>query len=84
MNEDLSHEVIARRLLESGAVNFDAIGKFVADIGPDLLQYDKGLHGVLFGRYNQLACFLPAGDLANIVGDLTRARQVANDLNVER
>ncbi len=84
MNEDLSHEVIARRLLESGALNFEAIGKFVAEIGPDLLQYDEGLHGVIFGKYNQLACFMPATDLANIVGNLARARHLANDLNVER
>ena len=84
MNEDLSHEVIARRLLESGALNFGALGKFVAEIGPDLLQSDQGLHGVVFGKYNQLACFLPAADFSNIIGNLTRARQVANDLNVER
>ena len=32
----LSHEEIAKRFLQSEAVNFGALGKFVAEVGPEL------------------------------------------------
>ena len=40
-------------------------------------MYDDGLHGVIFGKYNILACMMPAFDLAQLVGDLGAARQIA-------
>ena len=51
----LSHEEIAKRFLQSEAVNFGALGKFVAEVGPELFVNDGGWHGVNFGRFNMLA-----------------------------
>lgn len=45
--------------------------------GPELVSHDDGLHGVIFGKYNILACMMPAFDLAQLVGDLGAARQIA-------
>lgn len=68
----LSHEEISKSLLESGAINYDALGQWVAKIGPELAIRDGGWHGVMFGKYNTLACQITAGDLAARVGDLNR------------
>ena len=83
MSEKLSHDGIAQRFLESGSLNFDAMGKFVTEIGPELVQFDKGVHGVVFGKYNLLACMMPAWDLASVVGSLQRAREVAEEMTPE-
>lgn len=84
MSEDLTHDTIARRFLESQSVNFEAMGKFITELGPELTVADKGIHGVVFGKYNMLACMLTAHDLANIVGNLRGAREVADGMNVGR
>ena len=70
MPEKLSHDEISRRFLESGAVNFDAMGKFIAEIGPELAQSDEGLHGFIVGRYNWLACFKRWDDIQRELGGL--------------
>lgn len=80
MASKLTHEAISERFLASDAVKFDGLAKFVADFGPDLVSHDDGLHGVVFGRYNILACMMPAADVAKLVGDLTIARQVAENV----
>lgn len=72
----LSHEDVAQRFLQSEAVNFGALGKFVADFGPELLVHDAGWHGVNFGRFNILACMMPAVDAARLVGSVRLASQV--------
>lgn len=66
MPERLSHEDISARFLESGALNFEAMGTFVSKIGPELVAHDDGLHGVIHGRFNTLACFLRADDLQGV------------------
>lgn len=48
MGEDM-HDRIAERFVGSGAVNFEAAGKFLAEIGPELTLRDTGLHGFAFG-----------------------------------
>jgi hypothetical protein len=68
MPDELSHEEIANRFLESKALNFEAIGRFVADLGPELVVRDRGLHGVLFGKYSTIACALTADDLDRLLG----------------
>jgi len=77
MANELSHQEIAERFLQSEALNFEAIGKFVREFGPELFVRDAGLHGVLFGRFNQLACMLPAADAVRLIGNLPIASQVA-------
>jgi hypothetical protein len=78
MASKLTHEAISEKFLESGAVKFDGLASFVNDFGPELVSHDDGLHGVIFGKYNILACMMPAFDLAQLVGDLGAARQIAN------
>ena len=41
--------------LQSEALNFEAMGKFVTELGPELLVRDNGWHGINFGRFNILA-----------------------------
>jgi hypothetical protein len=76
MARDLSHEEIAERFLQSEALNFKAMGKFVSDIGPELVVRDSGWHGINFGRFNILACMLTASDAVRLVGNLRVASQV--------
>lgn len=73
MTNHLSHEDIAARFVESGSLNFDAVGEFVSKIGPELATRDDGLHGVVYGRFNMLACFLRADDLVNVFPGLRLA-----------
>jgi hypothetical protein len=77
MASKLTHEAISEKFLASDAVKFDGLAKFVNDYGPELVSHDDGLHGVIFGKYNILACMIPAFDLAQLVGDLGAARQIA-------
>ncbi|MGL4177319.1 MAG: hypothetical protein ACRCSN_14715 [Dermatophilaceae bacterium] len=66
MREPLSHEEIATRFLESGALDFDAVGKFITKVGPELVANDDGFHGVFFGRFNMINCMLSADDLRDV------------------
>lgn len=83
MPKDFDHDAIAQRFLESQTLNFDAMGKFVSELGPELLVRDKGLHGVAFGRFNILACMLTASDLVALVGDLRLAGRFAQEMGVQ-
>jgi hypothetical protein len=66
----LSHEDISKSLVESGAINYEALGQWVTKYGPELATRDEGLHGVMVGKYNHLACMLTAADLKARVGSL--------------
>ena len=83
MPKELAHDEIAQRFLNSQSLNFEAMGKFVGELGPELLVRDKGLHGVAFGRFNILACMLTASDLVALVGDLRVAGRVAEAMDVQ-
>lgn len=76
MPEELSHDEIAERFLRSESLNFEAMGRFVTEIGPELVVRDTGWHGVTFGRFNILACMWRWEDL-QLVGSLRAARQAA-------
>ncbi len=73
----MEHEQIAKRFLESKAVDFGNMGKFVAELGPTLAVEDSGLHGVLLGRFNILACMLRPLDAERLIGSLGAASQIA-------
>lgn len=73
MPKSLSHEEISRRFIESKAVNFEAMGKFISEFGASLAVDDQGWHGVNIGRFNILACMMPAADVVRLVGDLRAA-----------
>lgn len=68
MADFLGHEEISQRFLDSKSLDFDAVGRFVTDIGPELTIRDDGLHGVLFGKFSTLACILKADDLRQLMG----------------
>jgi hypothetical protein len=70
MPKSISHEEIAERLVQAKVVDFAAMGKFIADLGPVLAVSDQGWHGVNFGRWNILACCIPPADAARLVGNL--------------
>ena len=70
MKKSLSHEDIAQRFVEAKVVDFGAMGKFIAELGPALVVNDQGWHGINFGRFNVLACMLTASDVVRLVGNL--------------
>jgi hypothetical protein len=73
MPKSLSHEEIAQRFVDAKVIDFSAAGKLIAELGPTLAVNDLGWHGINFGRFNSLACFLPAFDVARLVGNLRNA-----------
>jgi hypothetical protein len=77
MPKDLSHEEIARKFVEAKVVDFSAMGRLITELGPELAINDHGWHGVNFGRFNSLVCFLPAADVTRLVGSLRAAASVA-------
>ncbi len=83
MGEDM-HDRIAERFVGSGAVNFEAAGKFLAEIGPELTLRDTGLHGFAFGKFNMLACFLRADDLGRVFKNLGDMAALNDAVDVPR
>ena len=53
----ISHEEIVQKFLHSKSVDFNALGKFVAEFGPQIAASSRGDYGVRVGHYNILACF---------------------------
>jgi hypothetical protein len=53
----LSHEEIVKHFLASRAVDFNALGKFVATYGESIAISGRGDYGIRIGHYNILACF---------------------------
>ena len=83
MPDELKHEEITARFLDSGAVNFDAMGTFIGAIGSDLASRDEGIHGVVIGAwFNSLACFLRPDDVQRLVGGLRGAGGLAQAVDV--
>lgn len=68
----LSHEEVVKSFLNSKAIDFAALGQFVAEYGSSIAISNRGDYGVRIGHYNILACF-------NIVGpDVIRSLEVAD------
>lgn len=53
----INHDDIVGRFIQSKAVDFAALGKFVAENGAAIAASSRGDYGVRFGHYNILACF---------------------------
>lgn len=62
----LGHEEIVRGFIGTRAIDFNALGKFVAEYGESIVISGRGDYGVRFGHYNILACFKIAGGLGQI------------------
>jgi hypothetical protein len=73
MPKSLSHEEIAQRLVDAKVFDFNAMGRFISELGPALAVGDTGWHGVNIGRFSILACMMPAGDAVRLVGNLRAA-----------
>ena len=68
MARAVRHEEIVKQFLDSKAIDFTALGKFVAEFGSSIAISSRGDYGVRIGHYNILACFNPIGpQLANPV-----------------
>ena len=71
-----SHDDIVRAFLDSGSVNFDAVGKFVSEVGPSITRSSQGAYGVVLGHYNFLACFnnrvTTVSEINRAAGEITR------------
>jgi hypothetical protein len=76
-SKSLSHEDIAKRFVEAKVVDFNAMGSFIAQLGPELAVADAGWHGINIGRFNMLACMLTASDVTRLVGNLRTAGSTA-------
>ncbi len=66
----ISNQDIVKRFVEAKAVDFNAIGKLVTDLGPALSTSDIGYRVVLAGRPFIIACLMPAADIRELVGEL--------------
>ena len=77
---NISHEEIVHKFLQSKSVNFEALGKFVAENGAQLAAGSRGDYGVRFGHYNILACF-NIGPIDVRVGSLgAGSRELASEV----
>jgi hypothetical protein len=57
MPHQIRHEEIVKQFLDTKAVDFNALGKFVAEFGSSIAASGRGDYGVRIGHYNILACF---------------------------
>lgn len=80
VSKSLSHEEISERFVGAKVVDFGAMGRFISEFGATLAVNDQGWHGVNIGRFNILACMMPAADVARLVGDLRAASLTAKAL----
>jgi hypothetical protein len=53
----VKHDEIVKQFVDSKAVDFAALGKFVTELGPSIAISGRGDYGVRMGWYNILACF---------------------------
>lgn len=53
----LSHEEIVKSFIAAKAIDFNALGNFVAQFGESIAISGRGDYGVRVGWYNTLACF---------------------------
>jgi hypothetical protein len=67
MPKGMTHEQISQRFVEAKVFDFGAMGKLIQELGPGLSVSDQGVHGVVLGKYNTWACFIPALELSRIV-----------------
>jgi hypothetical protein len=57
MPQPIKHEEIVKHFLDSKGIDFNALGKFVAEFGSSIALSGRGDYGVRIGHYSILACF---------------------------
>jgi hypothetical protein len=76
----LRNEDIGRKLIAAKAIDFQAIGNLVAELGPELAVSGIGQRIILVGKPIILACILQAGEFNERVGNIA-GRAVSEVLN---
>ena len=66
----ISNQDIVKKFIEAKAIDFNAIGKLVTDLGPSVSTSEIGYRMVLAGRPFIIACLMPAADIRELVGEL--------------
>ncbi len=66
----ISNREIVAKFIDAKAIDFNAIGSLVTDLGPALSTSDVGYRVVLAGRPFIIACLMPAADIRELVGEL--------------
>ncbi len=66
----ISNQEIVKKFVEAKAVDFNAIGRLVTDLGPALSTSEIGYRIFLAGRPFIIACLMPAADIRELVGEL--------------
>ena len=76
----IRHEEIVEKFIQSKAIDFGALGKFVAEQGPIIAASGRGDYGVRFGHHNILACFNIGPIDQRLVNFGSRAAGIAADV----
>ena len=76
----LSHQEIVRTLLDSKAVNFEAIGAAVAKYGPALAAADEPWEGFCGTMRHFIRCYVVFGPTGNPVEQLGQLQNVAGEM----
>jgi hypothetical protein len=70
----MTNEDFVKRLIESKAVDFAAIGRVVAELGPGLATSGAGARMWLFGRHAVLGVCIPPAEASELVGEIVRGQ----------
>jgi hypothetical protein len=70
----VTNEDIVKRLIESKAVDFAAIGRLVAELGPGLAASSASARLTLFGRHNIIVACIPPAESSELIGDIVRGQ----------
>ena len=66
----MDNDEIVKRLIDAKAIDFGAMAKVFGELGPTLAT-SGGLQGILVGKLNIIACFLPADmRVPSMIGEL--------------
>jgi hypothetical protein len=69
----MKNEELVKRMIESKAINFDAIGQLVNTHGAELAASTTHINFLIIGKPFLVACFMPAFDAAQLVGQFRGA-----------
>ena len=70
----MRNEEIVKRLIESKAVDFGAIGRVVAELGPGLAASNVGARLTLVGTHNIIIACIPPAEASQLVGEIVRGQ----------
>jgi hypothetical protein len=80
MVKRVNHQEVVEQLLESGAINFDAIGSSIAKLGPGLVVSDEPWESFCLTMRIFLWVYRFPGPRGPVFGDLGALRDQASEL----